>query len=60
MLVLEGGEIPQSQFTEMVLPCEIPQPDILDVGRNHIQFFFLVPVRKTISVQEIYSDSLFQ
>ena len=31
-----------------------------DVGRNHILYFFFVPVRKIISVQEIYSDSLFQ
>ena len=43
----------------MILPCEIPQLDIPDVGRNHILEFFLVPVRKIISVQEIYSDSLF-
>ena len=44
----------------MILPCEIPQLDIPYVGRNHILYFFLVPVRKTISVQEIYSDSLFE
>ena len=25
------------QYTEMILPCEIPQLDIPDVGRNHIQ-----------------------
>ena len=43
----------------MILPCEIPQLDIPGVGRNHILSFFLVPVRKIISVQEIYSDSLF-
>ena len=43
----------------MILPCEIPQLDIPDVGRNHILEFFLVPVRKIISVQEFYSDSLF-
>ena len=42
----------------MILACEIPQKDISDLGRNHI-LFFLVPVRKIISVQEIYSDSLF-
>jgi hypothetical protein len=29
------------------------------VGRNHIPKFFLVPVRKIISVQEINSESLF-
>ena len=29
------------------------QLDILDVGRKHILSFFLVPVRKIISVQEI-------
>ena len=40
----------------MILPYEILQLDIPDMGRNH---FFLVPVRKVISVQEIYSDSLF-
>ena len=39
----------------MILPCEIPQLDIPDMGRNHILEFFLVPVRKIISVQEIYS-----
>ena len=43
----------------MILACEIPQLDIPDVGRNHILEFFLVPVDKLISVQEIYSDSLF-
>ena len=43
----------------MISPCEILQLDIPDVGRNHIQYFFLVPVRKIISVQEIYSGSLF-
>ena len=44
----------------MNLPCEIPQLDIPDVGRNHIiLYFFLVSVRKIISVQEIYSESLF-
>ena len=48
------GEIP-----EMFLPCEIPQLDIQDMGRNHIVHFFLVPVYKIISVQETYSDSLF-
>ena len=32
--------------------------DIPDVGRNHNLYFFLVPVCKIISVQEI-SDSLF-
>ena len=26
----------RSQFTEMIFPCEIPQPDIPDVSRNHI------------------------
>ena len=41
----------------MILPHEILQLDIPDVGRNQ---FFLVPVRKVISVQEIYSDSLFE
>jgi len=36
------------------------QLDIPDVGRNHILSFFLVSVRREIiSVQEIYSDSLF-
>ena len=44
----------------MILPYEIPQLDIPDVGRNHILEFFLSPVRKIISVQEIYSDSLFE
>ena len=44
----------------MILPSEVPQLDIPDVDRNHILEFFLVPVRKIISVQEIYSDSLFQ
>ena len=29
------------------------------MGRNHIDMFFLAPVRKIISVQEIYSDILF-
>ena len=32
----------------MILPCEIPQLGIPDVGRNHILLFFLVPVRKII------------
>ena len=32
---------------------------IPDVSRNHILSFFLIPVRKIISVQEIYSDRLF-
>ena len=41
-----------------ILPCEIPQLIIPDVDRNHILLFFLVPVRKIISVQEIYSDIL--
>ena len=40
-------------------PCEIPQLDIPDVGRNHILEFFLVTARKIFSVQDIYSDSLF-
>ena len=44
----------------MILPCVIPQLDIPDVGRNFILQFFLVPVRKIISVQEINSDSLFE
>ena len=43
----------------MILLCEILQLDIPDVGRNHILEFFLVPVRKIISVQKIYLDSLF-
>ena len=43
----------------MILPCVIPQLDIPDLGRNHILNFFLVPVRKIMSVQEINSDSLF-
>ena len=43
----------------MILPCEMPQLDIPNVGSNHILSFVLVPVRKIISVQEIYSDSLF-
>ena len=44
----------------MILPCEILQLDIPDVGRNLILKYFLVPVRKIISVQEIYSDTLFE
>ena len=44
----------------MILPFEIPQLDIPEVGRNHIPKKFLVPVRKIISVQEIYSNSLFK
>ena len=44
----------------MILRCEILELDIPDVGRNHILEFFLVSVRKNISVQEFYSDSLFQ
>ena len=44
----------------MILPCEIPQLDIPNEGRNHILEFFLIPIRKIISVQEIYSDSLFK
>ena len=43
----------------MILPCEIPQLDIPNEGRNHILEFFLIPIRKIISVQEIYSDSFF-
>jgi len=43
----------------MISPCEILQLDIPDVDRNHIPSFFLVSVREIISVQEIYSDSLF-
>ena len=43
----------------MILPCEIRQLDIRDVGRNHILSFFLVSVRKIISVQEFYSGRLF-
>ena len=39
----------------MILPGEILQLDIPDVGRNHT-----VPIRKIISVQEIYSDSFFR
>ena len=35
----------------MILPCEIPQIDIPNVDRNHILQFFLVPVRKIISVR---------
>ena len=42
----------------MILPSEILQLDIPDVGRNHILTVFLVPVRKIISVQKIYSGSL--
>ena len=46
----------------MMLPCEI-----LQVATNYSRsgqksysiIFFLVPVRKTISLQEIYSDNLF-
>ena len=50
-----------SQFTEMILPCEIKQIDIPDVGRNHILYFlFSFQSVKIISVQEIYSDSLFE
>ena len=49
----------RSQFTKMILPCEIPQLDIPDVGRNQILEFFLVLVLQIISVREIYSDSLF-
>ena len=44
----------------MILPCAIPQLDIPDEGRNHIIYFILVSFRKIISVQEIYSDSLFK
>ena len=44
----------------MILPFEILQLDIPDVGRNHSQNLFLVPVRKIISVQEINLDTLFQ
>ena len=43
----------------MILPCEIPQLDIPDVDRNLKLQFFLLPVNKIISVQMIYSDSLF-
>ena len=43
----------------MIIPCEIPQLDIPDVGTNLFLEFFLVPVRIVISVQEIYSDSSF-
>ena len=43
----------------MILPFEIPQLDIPNVGRNHIIQFFLVAVRKIISEQEIYLHSLF-
>ena len=43
----------------MILTCEISQLDIPDVGRNHILSFFLVPIGKIISVQEIYSGILF-
>ena len=48
-----------SLFTEMILPCNTPQLNIPNVGRIHILSFFPVPVRKIISVQEIYSDSFF-
>ena len=41
----------------MILPCEIHQLDIPD--QKSYSIIFLVPVRKNISVQEIYSDSLF-
>ena len=44
----------------MILTGEIPKLDIPDVGRNHILKFFLVPVRKIISEQDIYLDSLFE
>ena len=30
----------RSQFTEMILTCEIPHLDIPDVGRNHMLYFF--------------------
>ena len=56
---LDSG-LQRSQFTEMIIPCQIPQLDIPNDGRNHILEFFLVPVRKIISVQEIYSYSLFE
>ena len=48
-----------SQFTVMILPCNTPQLNIPDVGRIHILSFFSLFFRKIISVQEIYSDSLF-
>ena len=35
------------------------QINIPVVGRNHFPSFFPIPVRKIISTQEIYSDSLF-
>ena len=38
------------KFTEMILPREIPQLDIPDVGKNHILQFFLDPVRKIIQL----------
>ena len=46
----------------MILPSEklLDKLDIPDGGRNHILKFFLVPVRKIISVQKIYSDSLIE
>ena len=44
----------------MILPCEVPQLDNPDVARNRILQFFLVSVQKIISVQEIFSDSLFE
>ena len=43
----------------MILPLGYIILDIPDVGRNHIQKNFLDPVRKIISIQETYSDSLF-
>ena len=57
-LICVQRPLAKNQFTEMILPGEIPQLDIPDVGRNHI-LYFLFPVRKIISVQEIYSDTLF-
>ena len=32
----------------MILPCDVPQLDIPDVGRNHILEFILIPVRNII------------
>ena len=42
----------------MILPCEMLQLDIPNMWAEIIFYnFFLGKVRKTISVQEIYSDS---
>ena len=35
--ILKGKNLQKrSKFTKMILPCEIPQLEIPDVGRNHV------------------------